>query len=113
MGRFRLVQECLTDIQPAFREQDSIHQAAAPARTVRIEVEDQGKGIASERMAAIRSHGSGVGIRGIRERIRQFKGEMNIRLTYRDHHFRGDPNPEDTSKIRGPGRKTRASPSRS
>jgi signal transduction histidine kinase len=29
-------------------------------------------------LAELQSQGSGVGIRGMRERVRQFKGEMNI-----------------------------------
>jgi signal transduction histidine kinase len=45
---------------------------------VRTEVRDQGKGISPERLLEIQSQGSGVGIRGIRERIRHFHGEMKI-----------------------------------
>jgi signal transduction histidine kinase len=41
-------------------------------------VRDHGKGISPERLLEIQSHGSGVGIMGIRERIRQFHGEMKI-----------------------------------
>ena len=47
-------------------------------KTVRTEVQDHGKGISPGRLLDIQSHGSGVGIRGIRERIRQFHGEMKI-----------------------------------
>ena len=47
-------------------------------KTVRTEVQDHGKGISPGRLLDIQSHGSSVGIRGIRERIRQFHGEMKI-----------------------------------
>ncbi|MGA7592116.1 MAG: ATP-binding protein, partial [Candidatus Sulfotelmatobacter sp.] len=38
----------------------------------------QGKGISPERLAEIQAKGSGVGITGMRERVRQFGGHMNI-----------------------------------
>ena len=43
-----------------------------------VEVTDQGRGITLERLAEIRKGGSGVGIRGMQERLRQFGGEMSI-----------------------------------
>lgn len=43
-----------------------------------VEVRDEGKGISPERLAEIQSRGSGVGIAGIRERLRQFHGELKI-----------------------------------
>jgi signal transduction histidine kinase len=45
---------------------------------VTLDIRDQGKGMSSERMAEIQSGRSGVGIRGMRERLRQFEGTMNI-----------------------------------
>jgi signal transduction histidine kinase len=41
-------------------------------------VRDQGKGIPKERSAEIQTKGSGVGIRGMRERLRRFQGEIMI-----------------------------------
>jgi len=77
---FRLVQECLTNIH---RHSESKSATITLARrdedkTVSLKVQDQGKGIAQEKLAKIQSQGSGVGIRGMRERIRQFGGVMNI-----------------------------------
>jgi signal transduction histidine kinase len=46
--------------------------------SVVVEVTDQGKGISPERLAEIQTRGSGVGIRGMRERLRQFNGELTI-----------------------------------
>ncbi len=75
---FRLVQECLTNIHRHSGSETALIRVARERESVRTEVRDHGKGISPERLLEIRSHGSGVGIRGIRERIRQFHGEMKI-----------------------------------
>jgi len=75
---FRLVQECLTNIHRHSGSETALIRVAREGESVRIEVRDQGKGISPERLSEIRSQSSGVGIRGIRERIRQFHGEMKI-----------------------------------
>ena len=54
------------------------------AECLHVEVSDRGKGIPPERLAEIRSGGSGVGIRGMQERLRQFGGEMTIDSTRSD-----------------------------
>jgi len=76
---FRIVQECLTNIH---RHSDS------PVARIRIkrsdgqlclEVEDRGKGIPAEKREAMESGGTpGVGIRGMRERLRQLGGRLEI-----------------------------------
>ena len=43
-----------------------------------LEVRDGGKGMPPEKLSEIQSRGSGVGIRGMRERVRQFSGTMRI-----------------------------------
>lgn len=43
-----------------------------------MEIRDTGKGMSPERLTEIQSAGSGVGIRGMRERLRQFEGEIKI-----------------------------------
>ncbi len=45
---------------------------------IRLQIRDERKGISSERLAEIRSGHSGVGIRGMQERLRPFDGTMNI-----------------------------------
>jgi PAS domain S-box-containing protein len=75
---FRLVQECLTNIHRHSGSKTALIRIAREGDRVRIEVRDHGGGISPERLLEIQSHGSGVGIRGIRERIRQFHGEMKI-----------------------------------
>lgn len=75
---FRLVQECLTNIYRHSGSQTALIRVRRRGESVQIEVQDHGKGISPERLLEIQSRGSGVGIRGIRERIRQFHGEMKI-----------------------------------
>jgi signal transduction histidine kinase len=76
---FRVVQECLTNIHR--------HSGSATAKIrvtysdddICLEVTDQGKGIPSEKLHEMTSGGTpGVGIRGMRERIRQLGGSLRI-----------------------------------
>jgi PAS domain S-box-containing protein len=75
---FRVVQECLTNIHRHSGSKTALIRVAREGGSVRAEVRDHGKGMSPERLLEIQSHGSGVGMRGIRERIRQFHGEMKI-----------------------------------
>jgi signal transduction histidine kinase len=75
---FRLVQECLTNIHRHSGSKSATIQIGREPDRVLVEVRDQGKGISPEKLAEIQSKGSGVGIRGMRERLRQFKGDMII-----------------------------------
>ncbi|HTU41976.1 MAG TPA: PAS domain S-box protein [Candidatus Aquilonibacter sp.] len=75
---FRVVQECLTNIYRHSGSKTALIRVTRKAESVRTEVQDQGRGISPERLVDIQSHRAGVGIRGIRERIRQVHGEMKI-----------------------------------
>jgi PAS domain S-box-containing protein len=75
---FRLVQECLTNIHRHSGSKTAVIRVAREGDKVQVEVQDRGKGISPERLSEIQSHGVGVGIRGMRERIRQFHGELTI-----------------------------------
>ena len=75
---FRLVQECLTNIHRHSGSKTATIRVSREEERVCVEVRDQGKGIQSDRLAEIQTHGFGVGIRGMRERLRQFRGEMKI-----------------------------------
>jgi PAS domain S-box-containing protein len=75
---FRLVQECLTNIHRHSGSKLASIRVVRQSDQVAVEVRDQGAGMSPERLAQVQSGGSGVGIRGMRERLRQFKGEMKI-----------------------------------
>jgi signal transduction histidine kinase len=69
---FRLVQECLTNIHRHSGSKTAVVRIAREPDKIYVEVEDHGKGISQERLAA------GVGIRGMRERVRRSCGELPV-----------------------------------
>jgi signal transduction histidine kinase len=75
---FRLVQESMTNIHRHSGSKTALIRLEREETTVRVKVEDQGRGMSPERLAAIQSQGSGVGIRGMRERVRHFGGDLVI-----------------------------------
>ncbi len=75
---FRLVQECLTNVHRHSGSKVAFIGIAREPDKITIQVQDHGKGMSPEKLAEIQSGGSGVGIRGMRERVRQFNGDMQI-----------------------------------
>jgi len=75
---FRVVQECLTNIHRHAASKTAYIRVTRKKASVCIEVRDEGKGMSPPRLAEIQSRGCGVGIGGIRERLRRFHGEMKI-----------------------------------
>ena len=75
---FRVVQECLTNIHRHSGSSTALIRLARDSENVRVEVRDEGRGIPGERLAEIQSGVSGVGFRGMQERLRQFGGAMTI-----------------------------------
>jgi signal transduction histidine kinase len=75
---FRLVQESLTNIHRHSESKTASIRLARGDQAVSVEIQDEGKGIAAERLENILEGGSGVGICGMRERLRQFGGELQI-----------------------------------
>jgi signal transduction histidine kinase len=76
---FRTVQECLTNIHRHSESPIARVRLIRSDGQVRVEVQDRGKGIAPEKRIAMRSAGVlGVGIRGMRERLRQLGGSLEI-----------------------------------
>ena len=75
---FRLVQESLTNIHRHSGSKTAVIRVARKGDLISVEIQDQGKGISRKRLAEIQSQGAGVGITGMRERIRQFSGELTI-----------------------------------
>jgi PAS domain S-box-containing protein len=75
---FRLVQECLTNIHRHSESKTASIRIARESNQISLDIEDQGKGMSPARLAEIQSGCSGVGISGMRERLRQFEGTMKI-----------------------------------
>jgi PAS domain S-box-containing protein len=75
---FRLVQESLTNVHRHSGSKTALIRIEREENTIHVEVEDQGRGMSAERLAEIQSQGTGVGIRGMRERVSQFRGDLVI-----------------------------------
>jgi PAS domain S-box-containing protein len=75
---FRIVQESLTNIHRHSESKTAIIRLSRAPDCVSLEIQDAGKGISGEKLAGIQGQRSGVGITGMRERIRYFGGSMNI-----------------------------------
>jgi two-component system, NarL family, sensor kinase len=79
LSLYRIVQECLTNIHRHSRSLTATVRLYHSAGEVRLEVKDQGKGIAPERQLEISSgEASGVGLRGMLERVRLIGGTFDI-----------------------------------
>jgi len=77
---FRIVQECLTNIHRHSQSPVASIRISRSDGQVSLEVADEGKGIPQEKRQSMDSGGTpGVGIRGMRERIRQLGGTLEIR----------------------------------
>jgi PAS domain S-box-containing protein len=75
---FRIVQEGLTNIHRHSGSKTATIRLSRSADSVLLKIEDHGKGISPEKLAAIRAQRTGVGITGMRERVRHLKGAMDI-----------------------------------
>jgi len=75
---FRVLQECLTNIHRHSGSKIAMVRLSRTAGAVALEIQDQGKGIPPEKLDGIRAQRSGVGITGMRERVRHFHGAMQI-----------------------------------
>lgn len=73
---FRIVQECLTNIHRHSQSRSATIRLVRDDQLLTLEVRDYGQGIPPQRLAAIQAGASGVGIRGMRERVRQFSGKL-------------------------------------
>ena len=75
---FRIVQECLTNIHRHSGSEKAVIRLSRNFESVSLEIQDSGTGMSVEKLAAIRTHRSGVGITGMRERVRHLRGNLDI-----------------------------------
>ena len=75
---FRIVQESLTNIHRHSGSKTATIRLSRSIHNVSLEIQDHGKGISAEKLAALKAQRTGVGITGMRERVRQLNGEMDI-----------------------------------
>lgn len=74
IAAFRVVQESLTNVQRHSGSRTAIVRVRKSSSRLSVEISDQGKGMPSEMALA-----PGVGISGMRERVRQLGGLLSIR----------------------------------
>ena len=75
---FHIVQESLMNIHRHSGSKTAVLRIARRGGHIFLEIEDQGIGIAADKLRDIQTQGSGVGIAGMRERVLHFNGNMNI-----------------------------------
>lgn len=77
---FRIAQECLTNIHRHSGSSTALVRLRRAGGEIRLEVSDEGKGINQEALSKISAgETAGVGLRGMRERIWQLGGSMEVR----------------------------------
>ena len=80
MAIFRMVQECLTNIHRHSGSAAATIRVRKEDHRILVEVQDKGKGIPPDKRLALQtSSRTGVGFRGMRERLRQLGGTLDIR----------------------------------
>jgi signal transduction histidine kinase len=75
---FRIVQEALTNVHRHSGSKKAVIRLSREEARVMVEIRDSGKGMSAEKLTEVQSHWSGVGLRGMRERVRQLHGEMRM-----------------------------------
>ena len=103
---FRIVQECLTNIHRHSESKTAAIQLSRSGESVCLEIQDEGKGISAEKLAEIQGHRTGVGITGMRERVRHLNGTIDIQSNAQGTKISvrfpvAIPSDAQTRKIRG------------
>jgi PAS domain S-box-containing protein len=76
---FRVIQECLTNIHRHSESDEAAIRISRNGEHLTVHVQDKGKGIAPEKQRELASSGrGGVGFGGMRERLRQLGGSLEI-----------------------------------
>ena len=78
---FRAVQECLTNVHRHSGSSAVDVRLSLSAKQIRLEIKDDGRGIPQERLRSLNQGAAdaGVGLAGMRERIRELGGSLEIR----------------------------------
>lgn len=80
LGLFRILQECLTNVHRHSNSQTASVSLSFANKQVRLKIEDQGKGMAARKTeSGAEGRTQGVGLSGIRERVTNLGGHMQIR----------------------------------
>lgn len=80
LGLFRILQECLTNVHRHSNSSIASISLSVANNQVRLKVEDQGKGmVATTKESGEQGRTAGVGLSGIRERVANLGGHMQIR----------------------------------
>jgi PAS domain S-box-containing protein len=74
---FRIVQEALTNIHRHARTSEAFVRIHLVSASLLVEIEDRGQGIAD--FTSLDRQRMGVGLRGMRERIRRLSGQFQVR----------------------------------
>ena len=76
---FRIVQECLTNVHRHSGSSSAVIRITHEDHNLRVEVEDEGTDVSRENQrASDATSQTGVGIRGMRERLRSLNGTLEI-----------------------------------
>jgi len=76
---FRVVQECLTNVHRHSESPSAVICLRELRGILTLEIRDRGKGIPGDRLAEMAGPGTaGVGLRGMRERVQAFGGELEV-----------------------------------
>jgi PAS domain S-box-containing protein len=75
---FRIIQESLTNVHRHSGSKTATIKLGREEDRITIEVQDQGRGMLPEKLAEVQNSQGGVGISGMRERLRHFHGEFFV-----------------------------------
>ena len=78
---FRIVQECLTNVHRHSGSKSAAIRMTRDNGSLVVQVMDRGKGISKEKLPSLASGRTGVGIGGMRERLKQMGGTLDVRST--------------------------------
>lgn len=75
---FRITQESLSNILRHSESKDALIRIVPKGRKLNLEIIDHGKGIPEKFLRQIDSPGTGVGLSGMRQRVRELHGRFSI-----------------------------------